>query len=243
MPTPRKTRGLACCLLLATSFIHANDALVSQLKGLQTSGDVPAMGLVIIQPGREDVIDVYGDEVTAETPFRFGSITKTFTALTLLTLAENRAISMDDPAAAHLSTPVWSNRWAATHPVTLLQLLELTAGFADLTPTEFDFNEALPLAEALEIAPASRVTHWPPGLQHSYTNSAPGITTAIVEAISGKSFEAQMRSRVFSPLGMTSATLGPVEGLPGGFQPDGETEIPYWHVTYPAFGALKRYAA
>ncbi|MGE3460931.1 MAG: serine hydrolase domain-containing protein, partial [Pseudomonadales bacterium] len=48
---------------------------------------------------------------------------------------------------------------------------------------------------------------------------------------------------IFAPLGMTAATLLPVAGLPGGYQADGRTEIPYWHMTYPAFGALNASAA
>ena len=37
---------------------------------------------------------------------------------------------------------------------------------------------------------------------------------------------------------MQHAGFSPEPDLPGGFRADGVTEIPYWHMTYPAYGAL-----
>jgi hypothetical protein len=75
-------------------------------------------------------------------------------------------------------------------------------------------------------------------LQHSYSNVPPGISAAVVEKLTGSSFETAAEQLVFEPLGMKGASFLPVAGLPGGFQADGHTEIPYWHMTFRAFGAL-----
>jgi CubicO group peptidase (beta-lactamase class C family) len=47
-----------------------------------------------------------------------------------------------------------------------------------------------------------------------------------------------LRNRVLLPLGMNGSVIEPVTGLPGGFKADGVTELPYWHMTFSAFGAL-----
>jgi CubicO group peptidase (beta-lactamase class C family) len=79
---------------------------------------------------------------------------------------------------------------------------------------------------------------WPPGLQHSYSNVPPGLTAAVVERLTSQAFDDAARRLVFEPLDMAPASYQPVAGLPGGFRADGVTPIPYWHMTFPAFGAL-----
>lgn len=172
----------------------------------------------------------------ADAPFRWGSITKTATALTALSLADAGALNLNTPVREFIPEGVFSNRWADAHPLTIRQLLDLTAGLPDLSREEWDSNVPRRLGVALKSR--ERPLLWPPGLQHSYTNTPPGLTAAAIEASTGNSFEQVMRARLLEPLGMTTAGLGPVAGLPGGFKADGTTPLPYWHMTFPAFGAL-----
>ena len=218
--------------------IDAHAGLTDELTRLQREGNVPAMGLVLLDARRPVVIAAWGDEIDADTPFRWGSITKTFTAIGLLRLVEQRQMGLDTPLRTLVSDGTYYNPWQRTHPVRLGHLLELTAGFTDLSALEFNFNEPLSLAEAMQLNPATRRAAWPPGVQHVYSNSTPGLTALAIEAISDQRFEKFMREHVFAPLGMANATLEPVAGLPGGFKADGTTPIPYWHMTFRAFGAM-----
>src|SRR5271156_2288648 len=68
-------------------------------------------------------------DVTADTMFRVGSITKGFVALSALQLAERGKLSLDEKVSDVAPEIPVVNPWAATNPVTLAQLLEHTAGF------------------------------------------------------------------------------------------------------------------
>ncbi len=204
---------------------------------LRQEGHVPAMGLVVVVDGKPAVVAGLG-RATPVTPFRWGSITKSFTALAALCLVRDGRITLETPVRSVIGDGYFTNPWSATEPVRLLHLLTLSAGFADLSRTEWDTNAPLPLWTALARYAPERVAHWPPGLQFSYSNAPPGLTAAVIERVSGVGFEGFLAERVFAPLGMDGASLAPVPDLPGGYRADGETEIPYWHMTYPAFGAL-----
>ena len=174
----------------------------------------------------------------ADSPFRWGSISKSVTALTALEATHRRQVPLNVPVTELLEPLPYENPWATTAPLRLAHLLELSGGLPELTAAEFDDNTPHPLKAALARRARSRVLLWPPGLQHSYSNVAPGITAAIVERLTGSSFEDAARRLVFVPLGMHVASFEPLRGLPGGFRADGQTEIPYWHMTFRAFGAL-----
>ncbi len=171
-------------------------------------------------------------------PFRLGSITKIFTALALIHATAATNTPLDTPLQNIIDPSLWKNSWRDTHPVQLGQLIELSAGFADISGREFASAQPLPRLQALALDANSHVTHWPPGLQHSYTNLAPAYSALVVEALSGQTFETYLVRHVLKPLGMPTATLQPLANLPGGFRADGKTPIPYWHTLYPAFGGL-----
>ncbi|MCZ6710396.1 MAG: serine hydrolase [Gammaproteobacteria bacterium] len=218
--------------------IQAWTELTDELKLAQHAADVPAMGLVIMDHSQPALVSAWGEAITAQTPFRWGSISKTFTALALLRLAEQGKVTLTDPVSRFLPANTFNNPWAAQQPLLLLHLLELSGGFSDLSGAEFVLKQPLSLAAALAVSPTTRIAHWPPGLQTSYTNVNPGITAAVIEQVSGQSFEEFARTEVLWAMGMGSASFHPVPGLPGGFKADGRTEIPYWHMIFRAFGGL-----
>ena len=235
--------------------------LVANLDRALERNNVPAAALVIVDanqsPGAQVKIKTFGS-ATPQTPFRLGSITKTFTSLALLhaAAASNTPLStpareiLVEPSAATtyegaetLSAPqqvpaYWSNSWHKTHPVTLGQLVELSAGFGDISRAEFDSAVPIDRKEALAIHKPGHTTHWPPGTLHSYSNLPPAFSALAVEQMTGESFENYLHTHVLLPLGLSTATLKPDRKLPGGYKADGLTEIPYWHTIYPAFGGL-----
>jgi CubicO group peptidase (beta-lactamase class C family) len=212
-------------------------ALADQASALAGKDQAPAMGIAILDQNQIRILRTTGT-TTPDTPFRWGSITKTFTALAALALAREHELPLDTPLTSLIAPGAYVNPWADTRPVRLLQLLELSGGFADLSGPEFNDNEPRPLADALARNASRRVVLWPPGLQHSYSNVPPGLTAAVIEQRSGQTFGRYLTDQVWKPLGMDSATLEPVAGLPGGYQADGRTPIPYWHMTFKAFGAM-----
>lgn len=216
--------------------------LVAELDALQRQHHVPVLTLAILDGGRPVLLHAgtydSGVGFQQSSPFRWGSISKTVTALVLMEAARRRGVDLETRVQDLLEPLPYRNPWAPAQPVRLVHLLELTAGFADLSAEEFNDNRPRPLAEALARGRDRRVLLWPPGLQHSYSNVAPGISSAVVERLTGTSFEHAAAQLVFEPLAMAPAGFAPLPGLPGGFRANGRTPIPYWHMTFPAFGAL-----
>jgi len=213
----------------ADSWQHLADEVVE--TGLADA--LPGIGVVIFADARPAAIATSWEQTT---PFRWGSITKTLTALAALRLHELGQLKLDTPVRSYLPAGVVNNPWAATRPLTTRQLLEQSAGLPDLSREEWNSNQPLPLWQALERRNTRLL--WPPGLQHSYSNVSPGLTAAVIEQATGRKFADVLHDQVLKPLGMSRASLKPLPGLPGGFQADGSTPIPYWHMTFTAFGAL-----
>jgi len=225
------------------------DHLLSQAKEIRRKFDIPALALLIVDKNGIVVQGTLGladkksrRAATEETLFRIGSITKSFTAFAALLLEEEGKLSLNAKYRDIASEFEIRNRWQDTHPIRIAHLLEHTAGLPGLTREEFDFNQPLSLEEALEFRQKSRRAEWPPGKHHSYTNAGAGYVAYVIEQTSGQPYEEFVAERIFKPLNMNSAGFFPDEKtekrLATGYDSDGETVIPYWHMLFRAFGAI-----
>lgn len=225
----------------ALSSAAAFKDLESQFERALVAENVPAAALVVVNAteasSTDTLIRTFGN-ATPDTPFRLGSITKTFTALALLHAAQQTGTALNTPLTTLLDKDLWRNDWSEHRPITLSHLIELSAGFSDLSHQEF--SSAVPVAreQALKAHSASHRSFWPPGEFHSYSNLPPAFSAAVIEKLSGQTLSQYLTRNVLIPAGMTSAGLAPDNELPGGYKADGVTPIPYWHMIYPAFGAL-----
>lgn len=233
-----KLKPLLCCmsLLCVQSAMATTAALTDKLKSLRQQHQIPVLAVHINSPSQADFELVLGAQ--ASTPLRWGSITKTITALTILTLAEQGKLSLLAPLHQYSDTKHWANPWRDTYPIRLIDLLEMRAGFPDLSAEEFAFNEPISLDQALALNPRHRTSRWPPGTRHVYSNMSAGLTQLLIETVTQQPYAAAARQLVLEQLAMQQAGFLPVAELPGGFKADGQTEIPYWHMTFPAYGAL-----
>ncbi|MFT4561096.1 MAG: CubicO group peptidase (beta-lactamase class C family) [Gammaproteobacteria bacterium] len=242
--------GLGLLIICPTHSAAASDAnLKETIDAIRRKHDIAAVGYAVVTSASVEAMVTLGlkDRHTQEAfgpdhLIRIGSITKTFTALAIGILAEQRKLRLEQKVAEFLPHPPFDNPWASTNPVTIEQLLEHTAGLHDLSKKEFAFNTPVTLATAFTIDPGSRRIAWPPGLHSSYSNSGAGITSAVIEAITGEHFADYVGDAIFEPLNMTSATFEIHEDdrvlLTAGYDSDGRTAIPYWHTLYPAFGGI-----
>ncbi len=234
-------RGLTCFLALAlctATYAADHDALITRLQQIQKTERVPLFGVALYTPEQGLWVNLSDTKLTRETPFRWGSITKSFTALTLYRAAEQKGLALSTPLHEVISPTLWRNPFAATDPIRLIHLAELNSGMTDLSSAEFNDNNVYSLKQALRRGRASRVSHWPPGSQHSYSNAVPGFSQAVIEALTEQSYEQALHRYALQPLGMHSAGVRPRKDLPGGYNPQGRALIPYWNMTFAAFGAL-----
>jgi len=147
--------------------------------------------------------------VTDRTLFRVGSISKSFTALAILTLVEQGRLNLDTPIRELVPKVEFTNRWEDTHPITVTHLLEHTTGFDDIHFVEVgkDDDPDITLEQGLAFHPHSRSSRWPPGTQMSYANSGPAIAALVLESLTGQEFETYVQAHVLEPVGMVSSTL------------------------------------
>ena len=131
----------------------------------------------------------------AATRFEMNSMTKMFTAVSVLQLAAAGKIRLDGPIADYLG-PFPPPKSAAT----VEQLAMHTAGLVPKGAQLPDDSRDAFVA-AVKFAPMESR----PGTRYRYTNAGYSLLAAIVEAVSEESFEGYLRVHVFTPAGMRSA--------------------------------------
>jgi CubicO group peptidase (beta-lactamase class C family) len=183
-----------------------------------------------------------GRAVTPETLFRIGSTSKAFASLAILLLADEGKVSLEDPVHK-LAPEVWfENRWEASDPMRVVNLLEHTTGWDDMHLREYALNAPpeMRVAAALDYDHHSRISRWPPGTRMSYCNSGPAVAAYIVEKLTGQRFEDFVEQRLFRPIGMKTATyFPPAAGTATTlYHGDGKTPYPYWNIEYRPSGAI-----
>jgi CubicO group peptidase (beta-lactamase class C family) len=123
-------------------------------------------------------------------------------------------------------------------------LLEHTAGFLDLTKPEFDHSDPKPLTlrEGLAVKPEARIGRWPPGMHSSYSNAGAGLAAYVLEDVTGERYEDFVERHLFKRLAMSTASYfldyATEAKLATGFDSDGRTVIPYWHMIMRPFGGI-----
>jgi CubicO group peptidase (beta-lactamase class C family) len=191
--------------------------------------------------GKADVAS--GKDVTTDTVFRVGSISKSFVSLAVLKLQEEGMLHLEDRIRDRTPEVEFSNRWEDTEPVRLVHVLEHTAGFDDVHLCEYAASDpSIRLREALAFYPPSRTARWRPGTHFSYSNSGAVVAAYVVEKASGKRFEDYIQEKFFDPLEMKNASYFLTESvkhnLARSYGRDGHKEIPYWHIIQRPSGAI-----
>ena len=163
------------------------------------SGAIPGYSLVVIKDGKILHRAGYGfaDQekkipVTAKTIFGLASITKTFTAMALLSLVENGKLCLDDTLDKHLS-----DLPAAWRKITIRQLATMTAGIPTGIPVETAWPEEMSIIQRKPLMFA-------PGTRYCYSNPSYRTLGTVIEKITGTSYLSYVESVILKPLKMTA---------------------------------------
>jgi len=141
---------------------------------------------------------------TPDTKFRLGSITKQFTATLILQLVEQGKIKLDGKLIDYL--PNYRKDTGAK--VTIHNLLSHTSGIPSYTslPGFFQNVSRNPFTVDDFIKQyASGDLEFEPGTKFVYSNSGYFLLGAIIEKVTGKSYEQVLKERIFDPLGMKNS--------------------------------------
>ena len=201
-------RASAACLLVTVLLggcATGGDGVNALMRDYD--GDVPGASVLVVRDGKAIVRRAYGladvEKRIAATPatnYRLASVTKQFTAASILLLMESGKLQLDDPVRRWLpSLP------EATSAVTIRHLLTHTSGiidYEDVIPE--GTTEQVHDADVLRLLESQDRTYFPPGSGYRYSNSGYALLALIVERASGQTFAAFLRERIFLPLGMTN---------------------------------------
>jgi D-alanyl-D-alanine carboxypeptidase len=154
-------------------------------------------GRASIETGRP----MQGDDL-----FRIASVTKTFTGALVMMLVADGALSLDDTV-----DDLVPGLLKHGGRLTVRQLLAHTSGLPDYTKTDGFAERA---SSGASLTPqqvlgfvADRKLLFQPDSEYRYSDTDNIVLGLIIEAVTGNSFEDELRSRIFDPLGLERTTL------------------------------------
>ena len=148
-----------------------------------------------------------GEEATPTTSsvFRIASMTKSFTAATVLLLRDEGQLRLDDEVARYV--PELAAVRLPTRdspPITIRHLLTMTAGFPTDDPWG-DRQQGLDLGEFSRLLAGGLSFAWAPGTRFEYSNLGYGILGRLITNVAGREYREVVGDRLLTPLGMTSS--------------------------------------
>nr|WP_237330532.1 serine hydrolase [Streptomyces sp. BA2] len=193
-----------------------------RLAELATVHRVPGAALGILRLGARGVGDdmlrahhgvlstATGVDVTDESVFQIGSITKVWTATVVMQLVDEGRLDLDAPLVDVLPELRLADPGVAKQ-VTMRHLLTHTSGIdGDVFTDTGRGDDCLErYAELLEETPQSH----PLGATFSYCNSGFSLAGRVIEKLTGLTWDGALRERLFAPLGLERTLTLPEEAL------------------------------
>src|SRR5215211_3812690 len=173
---------------------------------------MPGAALGIVEDGEIVHIQTFGDAdddgtaVAANTPFKIGSMSKSFTALAVMQLVEAGKIQLDAPIQQYLPEfrvrdPEASKRITVRHLLNQVSGIPTSAGMSYMSRTD-TADDALEreVAKSKDV----EVTH-DPGTTFQYSNRNYTTLGLLIKVASGQSYEDYVQEHVLAPLGMNQS--------------------------------------
>lgn len=177
--------------------------------------EMTGMAVAVVEGGKTTFAKGYGEAlrdsgelVTADTVFRWASVSKGVAANTLLSLAEEGGFNLADSAES--LAPSLDLPGPQSGDVNLVHLLSHQTGIVrNAYDTRIESGRA---AKPTRTALSKLGVLCAPGTCHTYQNVAYDASSEIVEQQAGLPYKTVVQTRVFDPLGMDSASMT-LEGL------------------------------
>lgn len=192
---------------------------------------VPGIALEIRGPEGSEFLTAGSASLERERPlrpedrFRIASVTKAFTGAVVMGLVQEGRLSLDDTVEQLVPGLLDEG-----DSITVRQLLGHTSGLPEYTKNE-QFLEAFVSGESLsprEIVAfvSSEPLAFEPGTSYEYSDTDNIVLGLIIESVSNRSYEQELRSRIFEPLDLRATILAGTPEMPDpharGYQYDPE---------------------
>jgi CubicO group peptidase (beta-lactamase class C family) len=223
--------AVTALLFMSNSFVLAQDVASNADQYVSTLAHQGRFsGVVLVAKGDKVLLRKgYGmanyEQNVPNTPegvFRIGSITKSFTALSVLQLEEKGKLKVTDPASKYI--PEMPKSWDA---ITIHQLLCHKSGIPDFVNAKVygDLDDSQHIEKALkEYANTPLLS--PPGETMRYSNAGYILLGRIIEKVSDQSYEDYLAENILRPAGMSHTAVDHLSPLvpnrANGYNFDGE---------------------
>lgn len=241
-------RRLAIALILASACLAQDKPQTEMVPRMEqiVQSYVPKqfMGSVLVAENGKILLDKgYGFANlewqvpnTPTTKFRLGSITKQFTAASILLLEERGKLKVEDPVKKYMpDTP------AAWDKVTIFHLLTHTSGIPSFTSfPDYESKQTQTMTpQQLVDWFRDKPLEFEPGTKWNYSNSGYVLLGYLIEKISGQSYADFVQQNIFTPLGMKNSGYDSnsalIEHRAAGYSPgkDGPQNAGFVNMTVP----------
>ena len=186
-------------------------AYEEEIKELMDKTQTPGAAIAIVKDSTVVYMKGLGvksvgtkDSVNIHTVFRLASVSKCFASFLTATLVEDDLLHWDDKVVDYvpdfqLKSP------DQTKKINLIHVLSHTTGlpyhtYTNLVEEGLDLETLLSRLKEVNLSSA-------PGEEYSYQNVAYSVIAKVIQSVTGKSYEETMKQSVFTPLGMTDASM------------------------------------
>jgi CubicO group peptidase (beta-lactamase class C family) len=202
-------------LILSSGFIISafgqpsslKEKIDQYLKKRSANTNIPGFSVAVVYHDSVLLSKGYGQSgedkpVTGKTAFAIASLSKGFTAMSVLQLADSGLIDLDKPVTHYIpNLKINDNR---IDLITIRQLLNQTSGFSDNTFPELKLAyQPMSLSESLSRWSLASLTD-NPGNKFHYHNPNYQLLALLVETISKQKFEDYLQQHIFDPLKMSN---------------------------------------
>jgi CubicO group peptidase (beta-lactamase class C family) len=198
-------------LLSSGNALAVPDSMIPKIDALFADfnrPDAPGASVTVIHDGKVLLAKGYGladveEKIprTPETNFRLASLTKQFTAMSILILAERKKLSLDESLIKFFPEfPFYGKQ------ITVRHLLSHTSGLIDYEDV-IPAGTTIPVLDrdVLRLLLKQDKTYSPPGSKFRYSNSGYSLLSLIVEVRSGMPFAQFLKKNIFQPLKMNNS--------------------------------------
>lgn len=196
---------LACTNTFAQSNKNKTALAIDKIMANYTNENEPGASVLVLKNNKVIFKRNYGvadintmQPIKSNTNFRLASVTKQFTAMSILILEKKRKLSLEDSLSKFFSIlPPYIAK------IKIKDLLTHSSGlidYEDLMPA----SQVTPLHDTncLQLMFFADSLYFPAGTDYKYSNTGYAVLALIVEQVSGKSFSQFVKENIFKPLGM-----------------------------------------
>tara|TARA_R110002049_G_scaffold300580_1_gene491543 strand:+ start:282 stop:1667 length:1386 start_codon:yes stop_codon:yes gene_type:complete len=194
------------------SFSQSYESKIDSIVSLQYSANEPGITILVAKDGKAIYKKALGKSnlelnipIEVNSVFQIGSITKQFTAVSILMLAEQGKLNIEDKIGKYIPEYIEVGR-----DITIHHLLNHTSGIKNKTPlSEKNYTSRM------DRSPKELITYFKdeplafmPGEKFKYSNAGYILLGQIIETISKQSYGQFIQENIFDKIGMTSSYCG-----------------------------------